>query len=72
MDTSILTPKGVKHQFSQGPQPCIVPRPLHGSFSVGVGAGGLVTRIGTGFAQGKYQFTLGTIGKNRMEEATRW
>ena len=38
------------------------PRPLHGSFAVGVGAGGLVTRIGTGLAKGKDQFTLGTVG----------
>ena len=38
------------------------PRPLHGSFAVGVGAGGLVTRIGTGLAKGKHQFTLGTVG----------
>ena len=32
-----------------------------------MGTGGLVTRISAGFAQGKHQFALGTIGKDRME-----
>ena len=48
------------------------PRPLNGSFVLGMGTGGLATGVGTGLAQGEHQLALGAVGKDGMKQSPGW
>ncbi len=48
------------------------PRTPNGSLAFGMGTRVLITGIGACSAKGKHQFALGAVGKDGMEQTSRW